>query len=119
MIDVAEARQEGLPEGLRRELEDLAEAYMEVLRRGSAKNEVSVLLYSASIYGASRMMAYTLGRRCKERTARVLGLAKEGLERVANYLSEGREDRMKLLVRLAALEAIIYQIASECAGLEN
>jgi len=115
---MAEARQEGLPEGLRRELEDLAEAYMEVLRRG-AKNEASVLLYSASIYGASRMMAYTLGRRCKERTARVLGLAKEGLDRVANYLSEGREDRMKLLVRLAALEAIIYQIASECAGLEN
>jgi len=115
---MAEARQEGLPEGLRRELEDLAEAYMEVLR-SSAKNEASVLLYSASIYGASRMMAYTLGRRCKERTARVLGLAKEGLDRVANYLSEGREDRMKLLVRLAALEAIIYQIASECAGLEN
>jgi len=116
---MAEARQEGLPEGLRRELEDLAEAYMEVLRRGSAKNEASVLLYSASIYGASRMMAYTLGRRCKERTARVLRLAKEGLDRVANYLSEGKEDRMKLLVRLAALEAIIYQVASECAGLEN
>jgi hypothetical protein len=117
---MAEARQEGLPEGLRRELEDLAEAYMEVLRRGSAKNEVSVLLYSASIYGASRMMAYTLGRRCKEQTARVLGLAKEGLDRVAKYLgTENKEDRRRLLVRLVALEAIIYQIALHCAGLEN
>jgi len=116
---MAEARQEGLPEDLRRELEALAEAYTEVLKRGSAKNEASVLLYTASIYGASRMMAYTLGRRCKERTARVLGLAKEGLDRVADYLSEGKEDRRRLLVRLAALEAIIYQVASHCAGLEN
>jgi hypothetical protein len=116
---MAEARQEGLPEGLRRELEALAEAYMEVLKRGSAKNEASVLLYSASIYGASRMMANVLGRQCEEQTARVLGLAKEELNRVANYLSEGKEDRRRLLVRLVALEAIIYQVASHCAGLEN
>jgi len=116
---MAEARQEGLPEGLRRELEDLAEAYTEVLKRGSAKNEFSVLLYSASIYGASRMMAYALGRRCQENAKRVLGLAKEGLDRVANYLSEGKEDRRRLLVRLAALEAIIYHTALHCAGLEN
>jgi len=118
---MAESRQEeGTPDALRRELEALAEAYAEVLKRGTAKSEVSVLLYTASIYGASRMMAYTLGRRCQENAKRVLGLAKEELNKVANYLSEGKEeDRRRLLVRLAALEMIIYHTALHCAGLEN
>jgi len=117
---MAEARQEGMPEDVRRELKALAEAYKEVLERSGVHGNTSILLYTASIYGASRMMAYALGRRCKENTARVLELAKERLDQVANYLSEGKEeDRRSLLVRLAALELVIYQTASQCAGLES
>jgi len=116
---MAEARQEGLPEGLRRELEDLAEVYTEVLKRGSAKNEFSVLLHTASLYGAVRFMANLLGKQCEGQAERALKVAKEELNRVANYLSEPKEDRRRLLVRLAALEAIIYHTASHCAGLEN
>jgi hypothetical protein len=118
---MAEARQEGMPEGIRRELKALAEAYKEVLKRSGVHGNTSILMHTASIYGASRMMAYALGRRCEENTARVLGLAKEELDRTASYLSEGKEEeaRRRLLVRLAMLEVIIYQIASHCAGLEN
>jgi hypothetical protein len=116
---MAEARQEGLPEGLRRELKALAEAYKEVLERSGVQGNASILLHTASIYGMARLMAYALGSRCEENTARVLGLAKEELERVANYLSEGKEERRSLLMRLLALEVIIYHTASECAGLEN
>jgi len=116
---MAEARQEGMPEGIRRELKALAEAYKEVLERSGVQGNASILLHTASVYGASRIMAYALGRRCQENTARVLELAKEGLGQVASYLSEPKEDRMRLLVRLAALELIIYQTVLQCAGLEN
>jgi uncharacterized protein YtpQ (UPF0354 family) len=115
---MAEA-QEKLPERLKPMLEELTEEFKEVLKRSGVQGNASILLHTASLYGASRMMAYALGRRCEEQTARVLRLAKEELDRTAN-LSEGKEEaRRRLLMRLAMLEVLIYQTALHCAGLEN
>jgi len=116
---MAEA-QEKIPERLKPMLEELTEEFKEVLKRSGVQGNASILLHTASLYGASRMMAYALGRRCEEQTARVLRLAKEELDRTAN-LSEAKEEeaRRRLLVRLAMLEAIIYQTALHCAGIEN
>jgi hypothetical protein len=117
---MAEA-QEKLPERLKPMLEELTEEFKEVLKRSGVQGNASILLHTASLYGASRMMAYALGSRCEEQTARVLRLAKEELDRTANYMSEAKEEeaRRRLLVRLAMLEALIYQTALHCAGIEN
>jgi flavorubredoxin len=114
---MAEA-QEKLPERLKPMLEELSEEFKEVLKR--SQGNTSILLHTASLYGASRMMAYALGRRCEEQTARVLRLAKEGLSNVAEYLdAETKEDHRRLIIKLAALEALLYQTAAQCAGLKN
>lgn len=111
--------QERLPERLGRALEALSEEYKEVLRRSGIKNEASILSHAA-VYGMARLMTYLLGSKCEEQVVRSLELSKEELSHVAEYLgSESKEDHRRILIKLAALEALLYQIAAHCAGLEN
>ena len=112
--------QERLPERLSRALEGVSEEYKDVLKRSGIKSEASVLSHAATIYGMSKLMAYLLGSKCEEQVARSLELSKEELRRVADYLgAESKEDHRRLLIKLAALEAMLYQIAAQCEGLEN
>ena len=112
--------QERLPERLSRALEGLEGDYKEILRKSGVKNEASVLSHAAAVYGTAKLMAYLLGSRCEEQAARSLELSREGLSKVAEYLdAENKEDHRRLLIKLAALEALLYQIAAQCAGLEN
>jgi len=112
--------QERLPERLSRALEGLSEDYKVILRRSGVKSEASVLSHAATVYGMSKLMAYLLGNRCEEQVARSLELSKEELRRVAEYLgAETKEDHRRLLIKLAALEAVLYPTAAYCAGLEN
>ena len=112
--------QERLPERLSRALERLGEEYKEILRKSGVKSEASVLSHAAAIYGMSKLMVYLLGAKCEKQVERALTVAKEGLSNVADYLgAENKEDHRRLLIKLAALEALLYQIAAQCEGLEN
>jgi hypothetical protein len=112
--------QERLPERLSRALEGVSEEFKGLLRKSGIKSEASVLSHAATIYGMSKLMVYLLGSKCEEQVARSLELSKEELRRVADYLgAESKEDHRRLLIKLAALEAMLYQIAAQCEGLEN
>jgi K+/H+ antiporter YhaU regulatory subunit KhtT len=114
------AAQERLPERLSRALEGVTEEYKVILRRSGVKSEASMLSHAATVYGMSKLMAYLLGTKCEEQVARSLELSKEELRRVAEYLgTENKEEHRRLLIKLAALEALLYQIAAHCEGLEN
>jgi len=79
-----------------------------------------VLSHAAAIYGMSKLMVYLLGAKCEGQVERALTVAKEGLSHVAEYLgTENKEDHRRLIIKLAALEALLYQTAAQCAGLEN
>jgi hypothetical protein len=68
----------------------------------------------------SKLMAYLLGAKCEEQAARSLELSREELSKVAEYLdAETKEDHRRLIIKLAALEALLYQTAAQCAGLKN
>ena len=111
---MAEA-QKKLPEHLERALKALGEEYKEVLKKSGIKDEASILTHAAAVYGMARLMAYLLGTNCEEQVARSLELAKEELCRVAEYLgSANKEDHRRLLIKLVALEAMLYQIAAHC-----
>ncbi|MFP3321369.1 MAG: hypothetical protein RXO24_12445 [Acidilobus sp.] len=114
------AAQEKLPERLSRALRALTEEYKDFLRRSGVKDEASILIHAAAVYGTAKLMAYLLGSRCEEQVARSLELSSEELRRVAEYLSEGKEiDARRIIIRLTMLEAIIRQVAAYCMGLEN
>jgi hypothetical protein len=116
---MAEA-QEKLPERLKPMLEELTEEFKGLLRKGGIKSEASVLSHAAAIYGMSKLMVYLLGANCEGQVERALTVAKEGLSHVAEYLdAENKEDHRRLLIKLAALEAVLYQAAAQCAGLKN
>jgi hypothetical protein len=116
---MAEA-QERLPERLSRALEGLSKGYKDFLRRSGVKNEASIILHAAAVYGTVVLMAYLLGNRCEGQVARSLELLKEELRRVAKYLDEGKEiDARRIIIRLTILEAIIRQVAADCMGLES
>jgi hypothetical protein len=112
--------QEKLPERLKPMLEELSEEFKGLLRKSGVKNEASIVSHAATVYGTARLMAYLIGNRCEGQVARSLELSKEGLSKVAEYLDEGKEiDARRLLIKLAALEAVLYQTAAQCVGLEN
>jgi len=112
--------QERLPERLSRALEGLSEEFKGLLRKSGIKSEASVLSHAATVYGMSKLMVYLHGARCEGQVERALTVAKEGLSNVADYLgAENKEDHRRLLIKLAALEALLYQIAAQCEGLEN
>jgi hypothetical protein len=114
------AAQERLPEPLSRALEGLGEDYKVILKKSGIKSEASIISHAATIYGMSKLMAYLIGNRCEEQVERALTVAKEELSHVAEYLgTENKEDRRRLIIKLAALEAMLYQIAAQCEGLEN
>jgi len=116
---MAEA-QEKIPERLERALRALSEAYKDFLRRSGIKDEVSILLHAAAVYGSVHMMAYLVGSRCEKQVARALELSEEELSRVTEYLGEGKErDARRIIIRLTMLEAIIRQVAAYCMGIEN
>jgi len=112
--------QEKLPERLGRALRTLGEAYKDILKRSGVKDEASIISQAAAVYGMSKLMTYLVGTECEEQVARSLELAKEELNNVAEYLgSANKEDHRRLLIKLVALEAMLYQTAAYCAGLEN
>ena len=112
--------QEKLPERLGHALRALSEQYKEILRRGGIKDEASIILHAAAVYGATKLMVYLLGSRCEKQVVRSLELANEELSRVAEYLGEGKEiDVRRTIIRLTMLEAIIRQVAAYCMGREN
>jgi K+/H+ antiporter YhaU regulatory subunit KhtT len=112
--------QEELPERLGRALKALSEEYKEILRRSGVKDEASIISHAATVYGMSKLMTYLVGRECEEQAARSLELSKEELSHVADYLgAESKEDRRKLLIKLVALEALLYQTTAYCLGLKN
>ena len=112
--------QERLPERLARALEGVSEQYKAILRRSGVKNEASILTHAAAVYGMVSLMAYLQGSNCEEQVARSLELANEELKHVADYLGgETKEDHHRLLIKLTALEAMLYQVAASCEGLEN
>jgi len=112
--------QERLPERLSRALEGLSEEYKEILRRSGIRSEASILSHAAAVYGMARLMALLLGTKCEEQVARSLELANEGLSHAADYLgTENKEEHHRLLIKLTALEAMLYQIAAYCEGVEN
>ena len=114
------ATQKKLPERLERALEAVSEEYKEILRRSGVKDEASIISHAAAVYGMSKLMTYLVGTECEEQVARSLELAKEELNNVAEYLgSANKEDHRRLLIKLVALEAMLYQMAAYCAGLEN
>ena len=116
---MAEA-QEKLPERLKPMLEELTEEFKGLLRKGGIKSEASIISHAATVYGTAKLMAYLLGANCEGQVERALTVAKEGLSHVAEYLgAENKEDHRRLLIKLAALEAMLYQIAAQCEGLEN
>ncbi len=79
-----------------------------------------MLSHAATVNGMSKLMVYLLGSRCEKQVERALTVAKEGLSNVAEYLgTENKEDHRRLIIKLAALEALLYQIAAQCEGLEN
>jgi len=115
-----EASQERLPEHLSRALEGAEREYKDVLRRSGIKSEASILTHAAAVYGMAWLMAHLLGRKCEEQVARSLELAKEELSHVAEYLGNAnKEDHQRLLIKLTALEMLLYQVAASCEGLEN
>jgi len=109
-----------LPERLGRALRALSEEYKDFLKRSGVKDEASILIHVAAVYGTAKLMAYLLGNRCEEQVARSLELSSEELRHVAEYLGEGKEiDARRIIIRLTMLEAIIRQVAAYCMGLEN
>jgi K+/H+ antiporter YhaU regulatory subunit KhtT len=108
------------PERLSRVLRALSEEYKVFLRRSGIKNEVSILLHVAAVYGSVRMMAYLVGTKCEEQVERSLELSEEELRHVAEYLGEGKAiDARRIIIRLVILESIIRQVAAYCMSLEN
>jgi hypothetical protein len=119
MADMSQA-QEKAPERLGPALRALSEGFKEILRRSGVKDEISILLHVAAIYGSVHMMAYLFGSRCEKQVARSLELSQDELSHVADYLGEGRKiDVRRIIIRLTMLEAIIRQVAADCMGLEN
>jgi len=112
--------QERLPERLSRALEGAEREYKEILRRSGIKSEASILTHAAAVYGMAWLMAHLLGTKCEEQVARSLELSEEELSHVAEYLGNAnKEDRHRLLIKLTALEMLLYQAAASCEGLEN
>ena len=101
------------PERLERALRALSEEYKDFLRRSGVKDEASILIHAAAVYGTAKLMAYLLGSRCEKQVARSLELSSEELRRVAEYLGGGKEiDVRRIIIRLTMLEAIIRQAVS-------
>jgi hypothetical protein len=112
--------QEKVPERLGPALKALEEGYKEILRRSGIKDEASLLAHAAAVYGMSRLMVLLLGSECEEQVARSLELSTDELRYVADYIgNETKEDHRRLLVKLTALEALLFQIAASCKGAEN
>ena len=112
--------QERLPERLSRALEWLSEDYKGLLKKSGVKNEASIVSHASAVYGTVMLMTYLLGNRCEEQVERSLELSSEELRRIAEYLgTENKEDHRRFIVKLAALEAMLYQVAAYCLGLED
>jgi len=108
-----------LPEKIRKSFEELTQNYEYLIKKNGAHTNISLLIHAASLYGSTQMLMYLFGRKCENQAERTIELAKDAINQLINY-NEGNEvEASKLNIRLATLEALIYQVASQCAGLDS
>ncbi|MFP3256114.1 MAG: hypothetical protein RXP30_06795 [Thermoplasmata archaeon] len=108
-----------LPEKIRKSFEDLTRNYENLLKKSGANANISLLIHAASLYGSTQMLMYLLARKCESQAERTIELAKDAINQLINYNEGNEEEARKLNIRFAMLEALIYQVVSQCEGVDN
>jgi len=108
-----------LPEKIRKSFEELTHDYENLMKKSGAHADISLLTHAASLYGSTQMLMYLVARKCESQAERTIELAKDAINQLINYTEGNEVEARKLNIRLATLEALIYQVASQCAGVDN
>jgi hypothetical protein len=108
-----------LPEKIKKSFDELTRDYENLIKKSGAHANISLLVHAASVFGSTEMLIHLFGRKCENQAERTIELAKDAITDLINY-SEGNElDARKVNIRLATLEALIYQVAIQCAGIDS
>ena len=105
-----------LPEKIRKSFEDLTRDYENFIKKSCANANISLLTHAASLYGSTEMLIHLFGRKCENQAEHTLELAKDAINQLINYTEGNELQAHKLNIKLATLEALIYQVAIQCAG---
>jgi len=108
-----------LPEKIRKSFEELTHDYENLMKKSGAHTNISLLTHAASIYGSTQMLIYLFGNKCMSQAERTIELAKDTINQLINYTEGNELEARKLRIKLATLEALIYQITSQCEGVDN
>ena len=108
-----------LPEKIKKSFEELTQDFENLMKKSGANANISLLTHAASLYGSTQMLIYLFGRKCMSQAERTIELAKDAINQLINYTEGNEVEAHKLKIRLATLEALIYQVAIQCAGVDN
>ena len=106
-----------LPEKIKESFEELSHDFENLMKKSGANANISLLAHAASVFGSTEMLIYLFGRKCENQAERTIELAKDAITDLINYNNE--LEARKQNIRLATLEALIYQVAIQCAGLDS
>ena len=108
-----------LPEKIKKSFEELTHDYENLMKKSGAHANISLLTHAASLYGSTQILIHLIGNKCESQATRTIELAKDAITDLINYTEGNELEARKQNIRLATLEALIYQVAIQCAGLDS
>ena len=108
-----------LPEKIKKSFEEVSHDFENLMKKSGAHADISLLIHAASLYGSTQMLIYLVGLKCESQAERTIELAKDAIKQLINYVEDNKVEARKLNIRLATLEALISQVASQCEGGQN